>query len=243
MEWLEVCGGPAWPLDIVEDTILFTPETGDPIKVEDATRDLGILIDAKADFRPQRAAVAARTAAKAAWVLRTFRGRSPPLMRTLWRSTIQPHQDYGSQLWAPVGLLGDIKLQEAPLRAFSKRVAGLGGLPYWERLQRLNLLSTERRQERYKIIYTWKALMGLVPACGISAAPASNLRGGQMAYVPPLSGSRSAIQSLRDRHLTVEGPRLYNLIPAELRNLDITLAAFKAGVDRWLMLYPDRPPS
>ena len=196
--------------------------------------NLGILIDSREDFRPQRAAVVAKTSAKAAWVLRTFRGRSLPLMRTLWRTIIQPHQDYGSQLWSPVGLHGDLTLQEAPLWAFSKRVAGLSGLPYWERLVRLSLLSTERRQERYKILYTWKSLKGLVPPCCITLALASTLRGGQQARVPPLSGSRVAIQSLWDRHIMVEGPRLYNLILSSLRDLNLSLDSFKAGLDRWL---------
>ena len=162
-------------------------------------------------------------------------------MRTLWRTLIQPHQDYGSQLWSPVGLVGDLKLQEAPLRAFTKRVAGLSALPYWERLAKLSLLSSERRQERYKIIYTWKALKGIVPPCGITMAPASSLRGGQMARVPPLSGTRAAIQTLRDRHINVEGPRLYNVIPPALRDLDLTLEVFKAGLDRWLSSCPDCP--
>ena len=56
-------------LDIIEDTLLFTPDFGAPISEEAVTKDLGILIDNKADFRPQRAAVVAKTAAMAAWVL------------------------------------------------------------------------------------------------------------------------------------------------------------------------------
>ena len=232
------------PLLVKENTMLFTPGVGDPIQEEEAARDLGILIDHKADFRPQRQAVAAKTAAKAAWVLRTFQGRGLPLMRTLWRTLVQPHQDYGSQLWSPVGLHGDLHLQESPLRAFTKRVSGLQGLPYWERLERMKLLSTERRQERYKIIYTWKALKGLVPFCGISLAPGSGTRSGQIARVPSLSGTRMAVRTLRDRFLTVEGPRLYNSLPQDLRDLDLSLDAFKGGLDRWLSSsVPDCPPT
>ena len=140
-----------------------------------------------------------------------------------------------------MGLLGDLQLQESPLRAFTRRVRGLSALPYWERLDRMNLLSTERRQERYRIIYTWKALKGLVPPCGITLAPATNNRSGQLAIVPPLSDSRSAIQSLRDRHLNVEGPRLYNTIPGDLRDLSISLEAFKSGLDRWISACSDCP--
>ena len=175
--------------DITENTMIFTPEVGEPITVKDHTKDLGVLIDSNADFCPQRRAVAAKTSAKAALVLRTFQGRSLPLMRTLWRTVVQPHQDYASQLWAPVGLQGDLQLQEAPLRAFTRRVRGLSTLPYWERLASMRLLSTERRQERYKVIYTWKALKGLVPPCGITLAPVTNTTSGQLALVPSLSGT------------------------------------------------------
>ena len=209
--------------------------------MKEFTKDLGVLIDDKADFRPQRWAVAAKTASKAAWVLRTFQGRHLPLMRTLWRTLVQPHQDYASQLWAPVGLQGDLQLQEAPLRAFTRRVQGLTDLPYWERLARMNLLSTERRQERYRIIYTWKALKGLVPPCGISLAPVTNTRSGLLALVPSLSGTRAAVQSLRDRHLTVEGPRLFNTIPVALRDLSLSLDSFKSGLDTWISACPDCP--
>ena len=133
--------------------------------------------------------------------------------------------------------------QESPLRAFSKRVAGLQGLPHWGRVAMLKLLSTERRQERYKIIYTWKALKGLVPFCGIVLAPGSGTRSGQLASVPPLSGTRLAIKTLRDRFLTVEGPRLYNSLPQDLRNLDLSLEAFKGALDRWMSKVPDCPPT
>ena len=153
-------------LALSEDTLLFTPDCGDPIGAKDHTRDLGVLVDRNCDFRPQRLAVVKKVRAKAAWALRTFKSRSPALMRTLWRSVIQPHQDYASQLWAPAGLLTDIQLQEGPLRSFTKRVWGLQDQPYWERLRALNLLSVERRQERYKVLYTWKALKGLVPSVG-----------------------------------------------------------------------------
>ena len=123
----------------------------------------------------------------------------------------------------------------------TRRVKGLSALPYWERLDKMNLLSTERRQEQYQIIYTWKALKGLVPPCGISLAPASNTRSGQLALVPCLSGTRAAVQSLRDRHLNIEGPRLYNLIPVVLRDLSLTLESFKAGLDQWILACPDCP--
>ena len=101
--------------EIREETQLFTPGFEDPIAVKDSTRDLGVIIDSNMDFRPQRLAVAKKVRAKTAWALRTFRSRAPEIMRTLWRSVVQPHQDYASQLWSPADLQGDIAIQESPL--------------------------------------------------------------------------------------------------------------------------------
>ena len=154
---------------------------------------------------------------------------------------IQPHQDYASQLWSPADQLGDIQIQEAPLRAFTKRVWGLYETPYWERLQCLGLLSCERRQERYKILYVWKALKGLVPFCGVSADPLVGPRRGLTARIPPLAGSRAKIQMQKDRSFQHIGPKLFNCLPTELRTLEPTLQSFKYRLDDWLKGVEDCP--
>ena len=38
---------------------------------------------------------------------------------------------------------------------------------YWERLKVFKLYSIQRRNERYKILYIWKSLNGLVPTLGL----------------------------------------------------------------------------
>ena len=179
-----------------EDTLLLAGDTEELIEQVDAARDLGVQMDNKADWCIQRESVIMKTKNKASWVLRTFRSRSPGLMRTLWRTLVQPHQDYASQLWAPVGRLGDIQAQEAPLRAFTKKIWGYHDIPYNERLQKLNMLSTERRQERYRILYTWKALNGLVPHFGLEPLPRQSGRG-NLVKIPSLTGPQRWLRTLR----------------------------------------------
>ena len=123
-------------MDLIDSTVLLTPET-DPIPEKEEARDLGIMMDRWGSFKPQRALVVSKVRAKASWVLRTFR------TRTLWVSLIRPHQDYGSQLWAPVGSPGEIRAQEATLRAFLKRIDGFRELHYWDRLSLAGMYSTE----------------------------------------------------------------------------------------------------
>ena len=98
-----------------------------------------------------------------------FRTRDVEHMRFLWKSIIQSTQDYGNIIWAPVGIKSDKSAQEGPLRQFSKKVKGLWDLNYWTRLKRLNMNSIERRVERFRILYTWKSIMSLVPSLGFTS--------------------------------------------------------------------------
>ena len=203
------------------------------------TRDLGIQIDNKASFKQQRSQAILKTSRKAAWALRTFRSRSPDLMETLWRTIIQPHQDYSSQLWSPVARAGDLAAQEAPLRAFTKRVDGLHSSKYWDRLAALHLFSTERRQERYKLLYTWKALTGTAPNYGLELAPTS-IRRGRLLRIPSSAGG-AGVRTLRDGSLQVEGPRLFNCLPSSIRDLKVDPTTFKVILDLFLQQIPDHP--
>ena len=209
--------------------------------VLEEVKDLGVIIDTKCSFKPQRALVILKVKRKASWVLRTFQDRSLPTMRTLWSSLVRPHQDYASQLWAPVASLPAIRDQEAPLRAFTKRVAGLRDLHYWERLALTGLSSTERRADRYRVLYAWKVIAGLVPNCGLGWTVSE--RRGLLLTVSPISGSRMAIRSLREASFFSEAPRAFNALPKALRGFSGSLGAFKSQLDKILLDVPDLPVS
>ena len=178
---------------------------------------------------------------KFSWILRTFQTRELAPLRTLWKALVQPHQDYCSQLWAPVGLQGDLGAQETPLRSFTRGIRGLRSLPYWERLQACGLQSTERRQDRYRLLYAWKTIKGIVPNCGLYLDSSPDSRRGRTLAIPPMSGSRMAIQSLKDHSFQTEAPRLWNSLPRELRDLDSTFLVFKTHLDIYLASLPDQP--
>ncbi|CAL8377837.1 unnamed protein product [Gadus morhua 'NCC'] len=59
--------------------------------------------------------------------------------------------------------VSDIQTIEDVQRNFTRRIAGTGDLDYWERLSALNLLSLQRRRERYMIIHVWKILNETTP--------------------------------------------------------------------------------
>ena len=223
-----------------DSTVLLTPDSS-PIPTVHQAKDLGILVDDRMYFKPQRQAAIAKVKAKSGWVLRTFRSRTLPLMKALWTTIIRPHQDYGSQLWAPVGSGPELRAQEAPLRAFTKRIEGLRALHYWDRLAICRMYSTERRVERYRIIYVWKIVRGLVPNCGMDWG--THGRRGLLVQLPPLSGSRMAIRTLREKAFHTEAARLFNLMPGHLREHTGSTLSFKSAIDAVLASVPDTPSS
>ena len=46
---------------------------------------------------------------------------------------------------------------------FTRKIKFESDLNYWERLKSAQMLSQERRMERYNILYIWKILEGRVP--------------------------------------------------------------------------------
>ena len=95
-------------------------------------------------------------------IMRTFRSREEAPMKALLKSLIIPKLDYCSPLINPKSETYKRKM-ETPLRAFTRKIRGMKELTYWERLQKLNMYSIERRRERFCIIYMYKIMTGMVP--------------------------------------------------------------------------------
>ena len=64
--------------------------------------DLGVKMNNKADFSDHVDKVCSKASQKSGWVLRTFSCRSTQFMKTMWKSLIQGHIDYASQLYQPL---------------------------------------------------------------------------------------------------------------------------------------------
>ena len=132
---------------------------------------------------------------------------------------VQPLQDYCNQIWSPVNIIGDLREQETPLKSFTKKISGLRHLDYWSRLKKLDLTSVERRSEHYKIFYIWKIIRGIVPNFGIKLS-APNPMFGTLVLLPPFKTSRgrASTRTLKEASLAIEGPKLFNSLPRELRD-------------------------
>ena len=182
---------------------------------------------------------------KISWVLRTFQSREEKVMVTLWKSLIQHHAEYCSQLWSP-SKTGSIQSIELLQKNYFKQIHGLSSLSYWEMLKKLNIYSLERRRERYRIIYTWKILEKQVPNLDVTPIISRpSKRRGRSCCVPPVSNKAPEyIKTIREASLPVMGPRLFNAMPKHIRDLKInkcSLDSFKGHLDNFLALIPDEP--
>ena len=125
---------------------------------------------------------------------------------------------------------------------FLCRIPAIRELNYWEQLERIKMLSLQRRLERYRIIYIWKTLEGLAPNCGIQSSSEEG-RLGRKCIVPIINTkARQSVQSKKEQTFQVNGPQLFNSLPIELRNIkNCALEDFKYKLDQWLERVPDEP--
>ena len=148
--------------------------------------------------------------------------------------------DYCSQLYF-TGEASDLSKIENLQRTFTKKIYKMDNLNYWERIKLLKLNSQERRMERYRIIYTWKTIEGLVPNCGIKVH--TNERRGRFCEIPPINGrATQRLKTLREKSFNIHGPKLFNALPCSIRNTSkCSIEEFKMKLDQWLVNIPDQP--
>ena len=177
------------------------------------------------------------------WALRTFASRDRNTIMTLYNSLIQPHLEYNTVLTNPK-LKKDIAKIERVQKSTTHRIYSLKTTDYWGRLKSLKVYSLERRRERYAIIYTWKITQKLVP--NLPTYPITTYidrRKGRLCKIPTLKEKcPKKARTLREDSLAVRGPKLFNSLPADLRNLNSEkVSTFKRALDKFLVNIPDEP--
>ena len=192
-----------------ESTTYFTPDWKDTIEEKETLRDLGVIMSNDASFSNHVELVCSKVKQKSGWVLRTFRNRKSWFLKLMWKTLVQPHVDYCSQLYFP-HLSTQMQKIENLQQIYTKKIPEVSHLNYWERLKSLKMLSQERRMERYRILYAWKILEGISPNCGLES-DISERRGREL-KVPVLKGI-GKIHTLREASFQVHGPKLFNSLP------------------------------
>ena len=218
----------------------------DGTKINSTTqvKDLGVIISNDGKFEQQIDDLVKKARSQTGWILRVFETREETCMITLFRSLILPLVEYCCQLWSP-RRIGLIRRVETIQRSFTFRIRRIQHMNYWDRLAQLKLYSLERRRERYFIIYTWKMINGLVPNINeenMSIRTRMNERRGLTCLIPNIQRSAlQSVQTMKEESLLVHGPRLFNVLPRELRVFSGTLETFKLKLDKFLQSVPDKP--
>ena len=221
-----------------ESTSYFTPNYEEIIEEKECLRDLGIIMSNDCSFSSHVEAVCSQVRKKSGWILRTFQSRETTLMKFLWKTLVQGHIDYCSQLYFPTKS-SDMEKVENLQRTFTSKIPEVRSLNYWERLAHLKIYSQQRRMERYRVIYAWKILEGLAPNCGLQET--ISIRRGREIKIPLVKGS-GRIKTLREGSFQIHGGKLFNSLPKKLRDLTkISIEDFKSNLDQYLSSLPDEP--
>ena len=176
----------------------------------------------------------------ASWVLSVFRDRSKFLMLTLFKSMVRSRLEYCCPVWNP-SKVGDIQAIESVQRQFTRRINACKDLNYWERLKMLDILSLQRRRERYMIIHVWKMLNNHAPN-NIEMTFYQHERHGTRANVPAYNyRAQKSVASAYDDSFGIKAARLWNILP-KVVNQQKTLDGLKVNLGTFLKKFPDTPP-
>ena len=219
----------------------MTPDCDDIIEVKNVLRDLGVQMNDQANFDDHVDKVCSKVSQKAGWILRTFACRQTTFMKLMWKSLLQGHIDYASQLYQPLQS-NNLERIETLQRHFTSRIPEVRDLSYWQRLNKLKMNSQQRRLERYRMIYVWKILEGLAPDPGLAGCITGDRRGRECLIPRIKSTASEKIKTLREASFQVHGPKLFNMLPKNIRGMTkCGIADFKEQLDSFLSTIPDQP--
>ena len=225
------------------ETVYYSPDV-EPIETCLDLKDLGVRMscDGKFDLHINERCI--KGTQMSGWIFRTFASRKVMPLMTLFKSLVLPIVEYCCQLWSPKQQ-GLIKRLESVQRQFTSNIPAVSDLTYLQRLKKLQIYSLERRRERYTIMYVWKIIQGSVPNLlgndGLDLAEYSQRRG-RYCKIPSLNNRSSAhVRTLKECSFSVSGPKLFNIMPRNVRDFNGSLHSFKNKLDKYLEVIADEP--
>ena len=215
--------------------------SGQPIQAAPIVRDLGVNVTPDVSWTTHINLMCDAARQMSSWTLSVFSDRSETTMLTLFKTLIRSRLEYCSALWSP-SKVSDIQNIEGIQRHFTSRISGYYDMTYWERLHKLNLMSLQRRRDRYIIIIMFKLLNILMPNDLCVTFTHSERRGRRAVIFPLNKAATMKAQSKYDQSFAVMGPKLWNCIPSEATRIT-KLESFKSSLGKFLKQLPDKPPT
>ena len=127
----------------------------------DKVKDLGILVDGKLNFSAHIACMVSKAKQRIYLLFKSFVSRNVTLFTSAFKIYILPILDYCSSVWNP-DKLEDIDKLEGVQRFYTKRLEGLWGVEYPERLKLSTLISLELRRLVMDLVLCFKIVNKLV---------------------------------------------------------------------------------
>ena len=218
----------------------YVTSDGSIISPKDAVKDLGIIITPDLSWSPHISKIADDARKMASWILSVFSERSAEVLLILYKALVRSRAEYCCPAWNPAKIEDIMKL-EAVQRTFTARIREVKHLPYHERLKQLNLMSLQRRRERYILIHTYKIVNNLAPNDLNMKFYHSDRRGSCCVIPPVVKNSKQKYQTLYDNSFHVVAGKLWNSTPKEIKS-KVTLDSFKVAVSKFINSFPDEPP-
>ena len=214
---------------------------GSTIEVKTNLRDLGVQIDIYLSFKTHIEKTVAAASKLTGWAIRTFKRRNVNVMKTVWKSLVQPKIDYCSQIWSPADQESINRLESVQKHFIAKISELVGPSSYWEKLKKLKLYSQQRRRERYMIIFLWKISQGLVRGYSVEFTSIYGRRGRTALPREVVRTSSALVRKARESSIGVKGTRIFNLLPSYIRNINSdNVDSFKSSLDSFLSEVPDQ---
>ena len=221
------------------ETLSYVTVGGTVVEPEQHVKDLGVWLSADGTWTHHIGDIVRRANMISGWIFCAFKSRSPEVLLTLYKALVRPILEYCCLVWYPTEV-GDIQVVENVQRAFTRKIQGMKDLNYWQRLEALDLMSLQRRRQRYELIHVWKIHKGLVPNCVDMKFKTGRkgVRAKRQKY-PYWAETKRANQLWNS--FSYRAPRLWKKLPREV-TLSETLPSFKAKLGAFLKEFYDRPP-
>lgn len=130
------------------------------LKIKTEEKDLGVIVTDRLSPQVHIKKIAGETYHLVRRIRTAFRYLDEDMIKQLMVTMIRPRLEYAAVVWSP-NTARDKRILERVQRAATKLPPTLANLSYEQRLEKLNLLTLERRRERGDLITMYRILSGV----------------------------------------------------------------------------------
>ena len=166
-------------------------------------------------------------------LLRTFTNKNSEIHVPLFKSLVRPYLEYSNSVWNPY-LKSDINRIEKVQKNYTKRLQGMNGLSYHQRLERLKLPSLEYRRVRGDLIEVYKITHNIYDPVTTSVLfDTSSLKTNTRSNTNPYRLTKTHVNKKQSQmFFTNRVIDLWNSLPLHVVNSD-SVNIFKNNIDSY----------